>query len=48
MHEIQKHLGVPLEYPTTTYFQWGLLKKRPKNILRPTHYTVNKENGRVF
>ena len=31
-----------LAYPTTAYFQWGLLKNDPYTN------TVNVENGRVF
>ena len=33
---------VLLEYPTTTGFQWGLLKNGPYT------YTVSGGNGRVF
>ena len=35
-------LGVLLEYPTTTGFQWGHLKNGPCT------YTVSGGNGRVF
>ena len=35
-------LGVLLEYPTTTGFQWGHLKNGPYT------YTVSGGNGRVF
>ncbi len=36
------NLGVLLEYPTTTGFQWGYLKNGPFT------YTVSVGNGRVF
>ena len=32
-----KHIEVLLAYPTTVYFQWGLLKNNPYT------YTVNEE-----
>ncbi len=35
-------LGVLLEYPTTTGFQWGHLKNGPDT------YTASGGNGRVF
>ncbi len=40
--QISYILGVLLEYPTTTGFQWGLLKNGPYT------YTASGGIGRVF